>query len=62
MNIKMEFFLVKTVRFVLSKLDILLQWEPENYGIGLGRQHYSVFDVVTKPKKIISYLLNHLSS
>ena len=47
MNIKMETFLVKIVSFFLSKLDILLQWEPENYGI--ERQHYSVFDIKNIP-------------
>ena len=44
MNIKMETFLVKIVWFVLSKLDILPQGEPENYGT--EGQHHSVFDDV----------------
>ena len=45
MNIKMETFLVKIVRFVQLKLNILLQYEPENYGT--ERQHHNVFCVVT---------------
>ena len=59
-TLKWKLFLVKIVRFVLSKLDILLQWEPENYGT--ERQHHSVFDVVTSQTKLISNLLNHLTS
>ena len=60
MNIKMETFLVKIVRFVQSKLNSLLQWEPEIYGT--ERQHHSVFDViVTSQTKLISNWLNHLS-
>jgi len=43
---------------VYSKLDILLQWEPEHYDA--EKQHYSLFDVVRKPKNLISNLLNHL--
>ena len=37
-----------------------MQWEPENYGT--ERQHYSVFDVVTKQQILISNLLNQLLS
>ena len=46
--------MVRIVKFVLWKLDILLQWEPENYGT--ERQHHSVIDVVTSQTKIISNL------
>ena len=53
----METFLVKIVRFVLSNLEIWLQWEPENYGT--ERQHHSVVDViVTSKTKLISNLLH----
>ncbi len=39
----------------------MIQWEPENYGT--ERQHHSVFNViVTSQTKLISNLLNHLSS
>ena len=31
LTLKWNFFLVKIVRFVQSKWDILLQWEPEIY-------------------------------
>ena len=43
-----------------AKLDILLQWKPENYAT--ERQHHSVFDVVTSQTKLISNLFNYLSS
>jgi len=52
-TLKWKLFLVKIVRFVYWKLDILLQWEQENYG---ERQHHSVFDVVTSQTKLISNL------
>ena len=39
-------FMIKIVRFIKSKLYILVQWEPENYGI--GRQHYGVLVVVNQ--------------
>ena len=50
-----NFFLVKFVRFVESKLDILIQWEPEKYGV-------EIFDDVTQQTIFISNLLNHFFS
>ena len=54
-TLKWKLFLGKIVRFFYWKLDILLQWEPENYGT--ERQHHSVFDVVTSQTKLITNLL-----
>ena len=50
-----NFFLVKFVRFVESKLDILIQWEPEKYGT-------EIFYDVTQQTIFISNLLNHFFS